>query len=47
MEESPAVRIERHRTQLRGLGEEEFLAAIRSIPALADSDSAIWDQEEP
>lgn len=47
MEESPAVRIEQHRTQLRGLDEEEFLAAIRSIPALADSDSAIWDQEEP
>jgi hypothetical protein len=47
MEEPPAVRIEQHRTQLRGLDEEEFLGAIRSIPALADSDSAIWDQAEP
>jgi HEAT repeat protein len=47
VEELPAVRIEQHRSQLRELDEEKFLAAIRSIPALADSDSAIWDQDEP
>jgi hypothetical protein len=46
MEESPADRIERHRVQLRGLDEAGFLGAVHSIPPLADSDSAIWDQEE-
>jgi HEAT repeats len=45
MEESPADGIERHRIQLRGLDEARFLAAVYRMPALADSDSAIWDQE--
>jgi HEAT repeats len=44
--DSPAHWIERHRAELRALDEDGFLAAVRAIPALADSDSPSWDQEE-
>jgi HEAT repeat protein len=43
--QSPAEGIERHRAELRVLDEDAFLAAVRAIPALADSDSPSWDQE--
>ena len=46
-QESPAHWIERHRAELRVLDEDGFLAAVRAIPALADSDSPSWEQEEP
>jgi plasmid stabilization system protein ParE len=46
-QESPAHWIERHRVELRVLDEDGFLAAVRAIPALADSDSPSWEQEEP
>jgi hypothetical protein len=46
-QEPPAHWIERHRAELRVLDEDGFLAAVRAIPALADSDSPSWEQEEP
>ena len=46
MQESPAEGIERHRAELRVLDEDAFLVAVRGIPALADSDSPSWEQEE-
>ena len=46
MQESPAEGIERHRAELRVLDEDAFLAAVRAIPALADSDAPSWEQEE-
>jgi hypothetical protein len=46
-QEPPAHWIERHRAELRVLDEDGFLAAVRGIPALADSDSPSWEQEEP
>ena len=39
MQESPAEGNERHRAELRVLDEDTFLAAVRAIPALSDSDS--------
>ena len=45
MQQSPAEGIERHRAELRVLDEDAFLAAVRAIPALADSDSPSWEQE--
>jgi hypothetical protein len=45
-EESPAAAIERHRAELRVLDEDAFLAELNRLPALADDDDAVWDQEE-
>lgn len=45
-EASPAEAIERHKAELRVLDEDAFLAAVDRLPALADSDAAVWDQEE-
>lgn len=45
-EASPAEAIERHKAELRVLDEDAFLAALDRLPALADSDAAVWDQEE-
>jgi hypothetical protein len=42
---APAEGIERHRAELRVLDEDAFLAAVRAIPALADSDAPLWEQE--
>jgi hypothetical protein len=38
--------IERHRAELRVWDEDAFLAAVHAIPALADSASPSWEQEE-
>jgi hypothetical protein len=43
---SPAEGIERHRAEPRLLDEDALLAAVRAIPALADSDAPSWEQEE-
>lgn len=45
-EVSPAEAIQRHRAELRVLDEDAFLAAVERLPALADSDAAVWEQEE-
>jgi len=44
-EASPAEAIERHKAELRVLDEDAFLAALDRLPALADSDAAVWEQE--
>lgn len=45
-EVSPAEAIQRHRAELRVLDEDAFLAAVDRLSALADSDAAVWEQEE-
>jgi HEAT repeat protein len=45
VQQSPAEGSKRHQAELRVLDEDAFLAAVRAIPALADSDSPSWEQE--
>ena len=43
--DSPAVHIERHRAELRGLSDESLLDEVSRIPPLRDSTDPYWDDD--